>query len=344
MVTHASTAKDLGFGRYFTDRMFVMDWTPDGGWHGGRVAPRAELALDPAAAVLHYGQAMFEGLKAMRGPNGRAQLFRVDRHAARMAAGAERLCVPVVPPAAFEQAVIELVRAEQAAIPREPDASLYIRPTLVATEAFLGVRPAQAYAFFVICSPVGPYFAEGARPLKIWVERDEVRAVRGGLGAVKTGANYAASLHAAALAKARGYAQVLWLDGVERKYLEEVGTMNVFVRVRDEVVTPPLDGTILAGVTRDAVITLLRGWGIKVSERKISIDEVVAAHAAGDLDEAFGTGTAAVIAPIGELGVDGRALTVAGGGVGPLSARLLDEIAGIQRGTRPDPHGWVRPV
>ncbi len=343
MGTPTRSAAELGFGRFFTDRMFVMEWTAERGWHGGRVAPRAALSLDPAAAVLHYGQALFEGLKALRDADGRARVFRLDRHARRMAGGAERLCVPVVPPELFEDAVLRLLRADEGAIPREPEASLYIRPTLIATEAFLGVRAAQAYTFFIICSPVGPYFAEGARPLRIWVERDEVRAVRGGLGAVKTGANYVASLHAAARAKQAGYAQVLWLDGVDRKYLEEVGTMNVFVRLRDEVVTPPLDGTILPGVTRDAVLALLGDWGVPARERRMSIDEVVAAHADGRLEEAFGTGTAAVIAPIGELGIGDRVLTVRDGAVGPLAARLLDEIAGIQRGARPDRHGWMRP-
>src|SRR5262245_52605054 len=202
---------DLGFGRFFTDRMFIMDWTAQNGWHGQRIVPRATLALDPAASVLHYGQALFEGLKALRDGDGRAQLFRVDRHARRMAGGAERICMPVVPPEMFETAVIDLVRAEEEQIPSDPESSLYIRPTLVATEALFGVRAAESYSFFVICSPVGSYFAEGVRPLRIWVEQEEVRAVRGGLGATKTGANYAASLHAAARAKQQGFAQVLWL-------------------------------------------------------------------------------------------------------------------------------------
>ena len=331
---------ELGFGRHFSDHMFIVEWSTQDEWHDARVVPYGPLLIDPAAAVLHYGQALFDGFKAFRGADGQVRVFRIDRHSARMAEGVARMCMPTIDPERVIEAVRAFVAVERAWIPKAPGA-LYLRPTLIATEPFLGVRPAERYTFFIIGSPVGSYYAEGVAPVKIWVEREHVRAAIGGLGAVKAGANYAASLHAAASAKKRGYAQVLWLDAQEHRYLEEVGTMNVMVHIGDEVVTPPLNGSILAGVTRDAVLTLLRDWGCKAVERPITVDEVTQAHDRGQLHEMFGCGTAAVISPIGELGLGDRTIKVGGGATGPLARRLYDEVTGIQYATRPDPHGWM---
>lgn len=334
----------LGFGKHFTDHMFVMEWTTDRGWHAARVVPFADLPMSPAAAVLHYAQTLFEGFKAFRAADGSVRLFRVDRHFRRMRAGTARLCVPPVDDELAMAGLRELLRLDGRWVPSSPGTALYLRPTLVATEPFLGVRPAERYTYFIIACPVGAYYAEGLAPVKIWVEREQVRAAPGGLGAVKTGANYAASLHAAMEAKSRGYAQVLWLDAVEHRFLEEVGTMNLFVRIGDEVVTPPISGTILDGVTRDSALTLLREWGVPATERRVSIDEVAAAHDAGKLVEVFGTGTAAVISPVGELGLGDRSLTVGGGRMGDVAQRLYEAITAIQYGRAPDRHGWITAV
>jgi branched-chain amino acid aminotransferase len=334
----------VGFGKHFTDHMFVMDWTKDRGWHDGRIEPYGPLSLDPAAAVLHYGQAMFEGLKAFRGQDGKVRLFRVDRHCKRMAAGAPRLCMPSPDPEIMRQAILEAVAVDADWVPSSPGTALYIRPTLVANEAFLGVRPAERYLFFIIHSPVGAYYAEGMKPVKIWVEKSHVRAAPGGLGSIKAGANYAASLFAAEHARKAGYAQVLWLDAVEHRYLEEVGTMNLFLKIRGELVTPPLGGTILGGVTRDCVLTLAKRWGLPVAERPVSIDEIRAAYAGGGLEEVFGTGTAAVISPVGELALGEERLVINDGAIGETARRLYDEITGIQYATRPDPDGWLTDV
>lgn len=332
---------ELGFGKHFTDHMFVMEWTKDRGWHNGRVEPYGPLSFDPAAACLHYGQAMFEGLKAFRGKDGKVRLFRVDRHCKRMASGAPRLCMPPVDPEVMKQALIDVVYADRDWVPSSPGTALYIRPTMVASEAFLGVRPAERYTFFIILSPVGAYYAEGMKPVKIWVEKSFVRAAPGGLGSVKAGANYAASLLAAENARKAGYAQVLWLDATEHRYLEEVGTMNLVLKMGGELVTPPLGGTILGGVTRDCVLTLAKSWGMKVSERPVTADEVVAAHGNGTLEEVFGCGTAAVISPVGELAFGDVRLLINDGAIGPTAKRLYDEITGIQYGTRPDTEGWL---
>ncbi|AKU91630.1 branched-chain amino acid aminotransferase [Vulgatibacter incomptus] len=334
----------LGFGRIFTDHMLLADYDVDKGWHGARIVPYGPLSLDPAAAVLHYGQELFEGIKAFRGGDGKVRLFRTEKNCERMAAGAARLCIPPIDPAFMLEMITELVRVEQDWVPRAPGTALYIRPTLIATEPFLGVRPAKTYTFFVVLSPVGAYYAEGIDPVRIWVEAKYVRAARGGLGAVKAGANYAASLLAGEEAKKKGYAQVLWLDAIEHRWFEEVGTMNLFLRIGDEVVTPPLGGSILDGVTRDTAITLLREWGAKVSERPVSIDEVREAHARGELREVFGTGTAAVISPVKELCYHGESLVVGDGKMGELSRRLYDTITGIQYGKLPDTRGWLRAV
>jgi len=338
--------EELGFGKVFTDHMLTVDWTPARGWHDAKIVPYGPLSMDPAAAVLHYGQAMFEGLKAFRGADGKVRLFRLDRHCQRMAAGAPRLCLPSLTPEDMRETVIAAVRADQQWVPSSPGASLYIRPTIIATEAFLGVRPAEHVLYFIILSPVGAYYGGGnaLAPVKIWVERELTRAARGGLGAVKAGANYAASLYAAQRAKKEGFAQVLWLDGKEHATIEEVGTMNLWVVIGDELVTPPLSDSILSGVTRDCILTLARDWGMKASERAISVDEVVRAHERGALTEVFGSGTAAVVSPVGELAVDGKRLVIHGNEPGPIAQRFHDEITGIQRGTRPDKHGWLTEV
>jgi branched-chain amino acid aminotransferase len=337
-------AADLGFGKHFTDHVFFMDWTAGRGWHDPRVAPYAPIALDPAAAALHYGQEMFEGLKAFRMASGDLHLFRLDAHVARMGRGAPRLCMPAPDPELMAAGIREVVRVDRDWVPSEPGTALYIRPTLIATEAFLGVRPSNKYLFFVILSPVGSYYGGGMRPVKIWIERGQTRAAPGGLGGVKAAANYAASLSAAIGAKERGYEQVLWLDAKNHEHLEEVGTMNLFVRIGDELATAPLGDTILAGVTRDCVLTLAREMGITVRERPISVRELVEASDKGTLREVFGTGTAAVISPVGELAFEGAKISVNDGKIGEVAQRLYDAITGIQAGTAPDPHGWRHPL
>lgn len=346
-ITKAPTLKkkpkdsELGFGIVFTDHMFVANFQQEKGWYDPRVEPYAPIPLDPAAAVLHYAQAVFDGLKAFRGADGRIRLFRPQKHVERMNNSARRMCIPPLDPELALQSIVTVVRADREWVPRTVGTSLYIRPTVIASEAFLGVRPAKAYLYFVILSPVGAYYLEGMAPVKILVVDKYVRAVEGGVGAAKTSGNYAASLYASEEAKHQGYTQVLWLDGVHRRYLDEVGTMNIMVKLGDEVITPPLSGTILPGVTRDSVLTLLRGWGLRVSERQVGIDEVMAAHRRGDLAEVWGTGTAAVISPVGELAFKGETLVINDGKIGPLTQRLYDAIVGIQYGQAPDPHGWT---
>jgi branched-chain amino acid aminotransferase len=335
---------ELSFGRVFTDHMAIVDYEAERGFTDPRVVPYGPLSLDPAAAVLHYGQELFDGLKAFRGADGRVRLFRVDRHCKRMHDGAPRLCMPAIDEALIREAIMTLVRVDRDWVPSLPGTSLYLRPTLVATEPFLGVRPSKQYIFFVIASPVGAYHGEAFSPARIWIEDKYVRAAVGGLGAVKAGANYAASLLAAEEAKARGYAQVLWTDAAEHCYLEEVGTMNMVVRIGDEFVTPPLGGSILGGVTRDSVMTLLRDWGFTVSERPLGMEELLSAHRSGALREVFGCGTAAVITPVGELGWKGEAIVVNGGRPGEAAQRLFDEITAIQYGRAPDPRGWTTVV
>ncbi len=332
---------ELGFGNVFTDHMFVSDFQEEKGWYDPRVEPYGLLPLDPAAAVLHYAQAVFDGLKAFRGVDGKVRLFRPQKHVERLNNSAKHMCIPPLDPELALRSLVTLVGIERDWVPAAIGTSLYIRPTIIASEPFLGVRPAKSYIYFVILSPVGAYYPEGMAPVKIRVEEKHVRAVEGGLGNAKTGANYAASLMAGEEAKHEGFTQVLWLDGVHRKYIDEVGTMNIMVKIAGEVITPPLTGTILPGVTRDSVLTLLRDWGGKVSERQISIDEVVAAHTAGTLEEVFGTGTAAVISPVGELAFRGRRMVINGGTIGPMTQKLYDAIVGIQYGKLADPHGWM---
>jgi branched-chain amino acid aminotransferase len=332
---------ELRFGRYFTDHMFLLDWEEGAGWKNARIVPYGPLSLSPAAAGIHYGQSMFDGLKAFRGDDGKLRVFRLDRHCARMSEGAARLCMPAIDPGLMREAVLEFVRIERDWIPSSPGTSLYLRPALFATEPFLGVRPATQYLFFLIASPVGAYYAEGLGPVKIRIEDSFVRAPPGGLGAVKASANYIASQLAAEEAKHAGFSQVLWTDAVEHAALEEVGTMNLFVRIGDEFATPSLSGTILGGVTRDSVITLLRRWGLALNERRILVEELLRAQRTGALKEVFGTGTAAVISPVGELGWKDQRFTVGDGRPGEISQRLFKAITDIQYGRAQDPDGWT---
>ena len=291
----------LGFGKYYTDHMFVLDWDKDQGWHDARIVPFAPIPLDPATMVLHYAQETFEGLKAYRTKDGRILLFRPEMNARRFANSNRRLCMPELSEDMFVEAVEALVSYEQDWVPAKEGTSLYIRPFMFATEAAVGVHPASSYKFVIILSPVGAYYPEGVNPVKIYVEDEYVRATKGGTGFTKCGGNYAASIAAQVKAEKLGYTQVLWLDGVERKYVEEVGTMNVMFMINDEIITAPCEGTVLPGVTRDSIIHILKSWGYQVSERHLAIDELMQAGHDGTLQEAFGTGTAAVISPIGEL-------------------------------------------
>ena len=332
---------ELGFGKYVTDHMVVMEYVAPQGWGEPKVVPYGPLSLDPATAVLHYAQAIFDGLKAFRGVDGKIRLFRPQKHVERMNSSARRLCIPPLDADMALSSIVRLVDIDRDWVPGTVGTSLYIRPTVIASEAFLGVRPAKSYIYFVILSPVGAYYPEGMAPVKILVVDKYVRAVDGGVGGAKTSGNYAASLFASDEAKHEGFTQVLWLDGVHRKYLDEVGTMNIMVKIGDEIITPPLTGTILPGVTRDSVLALLRKWGLNVSERQVSIDEVVEAHGRGKLDEVWGTGTAAVVSPVGELAYKGRKMVINGGKIGPLTQRLYDAIVAIQYGQAPDPDGWT---
>lgn len=346
-VQRAATSKPkpasegLGFGKYFTDHMFRMDYASEGGWQNARIVPYGPLGLDPGAAALHYAQAVFDGSKIFRGRDGQVRAFRLLDHCKRLAASASRLAMQPVPAEQAREAIEALVKHEQDWVPSAPGTSLYVRPVVIASEPFLGVRPADRYIFFVILSPVGNYFSGGSEPVRIWVEQHYTRAAHGGLGGAKAAANYAAGLKASVEAKKRGYAQVLWLDATEHRYIEEVGTMNLFVRIGDEVITPPLEDTFLPGITRESALTLLRDWGTKVSERKLSIDELREAHKKGELREVFGTGTAAVISPVGALGFEEGELKIGDGKVGPMSQKLFDALTGIQYGTQPDRHGWM---
>ena len=291
----------LGFGKIFTDHMFVMNYTEGKGWHDARIVPYQNLSLAPSAMVFHYGQEMFEGLKAYKGEDGSVYLFRPDMNAKRANNSNKRLVIPELPVEDFVDAVKAVVDVDRDWIPTDPGTSLYIRPFIIATDEFLGVAPSKTYLFIVILSPSGAYYESGLEPVGIWIEDEYVRAVRGGMGFTKTGGNYAASLIAQVKAHDDGYSQVLWLDGVERKYIEEVGAMNIMFKINGKVVTPMLNGSILPGVTRDSILTVCRDWGYEVEERRISVDELVAAAKDGSLEEVWGTGTAAVVSPVNKL-------------------------------------------
>jgi len=337
----------LKFGKAFTDHMFVMEYETGKGWYDGRIVPYGPLSLDPAAAVFHYGQAMFEGMKAYRTPEGRVQLFRPYMNAERARASNDRMCMPEIEPDLFVGAIKALVDVERDWIPKKAGTSLYIRPFVIADDPFLGVHPASHYIFAIICSPVGPYYdtpGGGLSPTSIYVEDEYVRAAVGGVGFAKVGGNYGGSLKAQARANSMGCEQVLWLDAIEHSYVEEIGTSNAFFMINDEVITAPLLGTILPGVTRASVIELLKKWGISISERRLRISEIIKAAGDGSLKEVFASGTAAVISPVGRLMLKDAALTIGSGGVGELAKRLYDTLYGIQTGTVADDMGWTLEV
>ncbi|MDC3416257.1 branched-chain amino acid aminotransferase [Aquibacillus salsiterrae] len=334
-------AADLQFGRVFTDHMFIMDYTEGKGWYDPRIIPYQPLSLDPAAIVFHYGQTVFEGLKAYVTKEGEARLFRPEKNMERLNRSNDRMCIPRLDETFALSAIKKLVGVDKDWIPTAPGTSLYIRPFVISTEPYLGVAPSKQYQFIVILSPVGAYYKEGINPVKIAVENEFVRAVKGGTGEAKTAGNYASSLKAQELVADKGYAQVLWLDGLEKKYIEEVGSMNVFFKIDGEVVTPALNGSILKGVTRNSVIKLLKHWGIPVTERRISMEEIHQAHLAGKLEEAFGAGTAAVISPIGELAWNENQMIVNDGVTGKIAKQLYDTLTGIQYGTEEDIFDWI---
>ena len=331
----------LIFGKTFTDHMFLMDYTAGQGWHDGRIVPYGPFQLEPSAMVFHYAQEVFEGLKAYRNPQGGVQLFRPIENARRINSSCERMCIPQIPEETFVSAVEQLVELEADWVPDQKGTSLYIRPFIIATTPSLGVHAAHDYLFCIITCPVGSYYPEGINPVKIYIENEDVRAVRGGTGYTKCGGNYAASIRAGERAEEQGYSQVLWLDGVYRKYIEEVGAMNVLFKIDGRVVTPALEGSVLPGITRKSCLELLRDWGVPVEERRITAEELFDAAESGRLEEAWGTGTAAVVSPIGELAWGDRKVIVNGGAIGETTQKLYDTLTGIQWGTLPDPHGWV---
>lgn len=335
---------NLGFGKYFTDHMFLMDYTEGKGWHDPRIVPYGPLSIDPSCVMLHYGQGIFEGMKAYKTQEGDVLLFRPEKNMERINISNDRLCIPPIDVDFAVKATKAVVKIDKDWVPKAPGTALYIRPFIISTDNRLGVHPSYTYKFIIILSPVGAYYPEGINPVKIYVESNYVRAVKGGIGYAKTPGNYAASIRAQMDAEKLGYTQVLWLDGVEKKYIEEVGTMNVFFVIGDEVVTPELNGSILAGITRDSTIELLKQKGYKVVERKIGINEVYEAHRNATLKEAFGTGTAAVISPIGELNWNGNKIEINNGKIGPISQTVYDTITGIQSGRKEDIFNWTKKV
>lgn len=334
----------LGFGDIFTDHMFIMEYETGKGWINPRIEPYGPLTIDPAAMGLHYGQEIFEGLKAYAGTGGGIYLFRARENFERMNRSASRMCMPELDVESTLKALKALILLDRDWVPKSHGASLYIRPTMIATEPHLGVRPAGQYVFYIIIGPVGAYYKEGLNPVSIYVEDRFSRAALGGTGDAKVAGNYAASLMAAEEAKKKGFTQVLWLDAAEHTYVEEVGTMNMFFVIGDEVITAPLTGSILPGITRKSVIRLVSDWGHKLSERRLSIHDVLAAVENGSLKEAFGTGTAAVISPVGKITYKDRGYLVGDGAMGKLSKRLYDELIGLQYGDIPDTRGWVERI
>lgn len=335
---------NLPFGSCFSDHMFQLDYNKTEGWHNPRIEPYGPLPLEPATLAFHYGQTIFEGMKAYRTEQGAIQLFRPQDNISRLNNSAKKLCMPELPKELILQGIAELVQREKEWVPNEPGTSLYIRPTLIATEPTLNVVSSSRYRFFVILSPVGPYYPEGFNPVKIWITEQHVRAVRGGIGAAKAGANYAASLYAGEEAHKAGFSQVLWLDGVEQRYIEEVGSMNIFFVLRNTLVTPELNGSILPGITRDSVLKLADHWGLAHEERRISIDELLDAQQAGELQEVFGSGTAAVISPVNLIRYKEREFPIGNGEIGTLTKKFFDSLTAIQYGRCPDPFGWIFPV
>ncbi len=335
------TMDNLPFGEIFSDHMFVMDYAEDKGWYDPRIVPYGPIQLEPSAMVFHYAQEIFEGLKAYKSKDGHVRLFRPYKNFERMNLSADRLAIPALDVDLCVEALKKLVALDRDWIPEQEGASLYIRPFIIATDESLGVRPSHTYKFFIICSPSGLYYPEGLDPVKIYVEDHYVRTVRGATGFTKTGGNYASSIKAQVIAHDRGYSQVLWLDGVEQKYVEEVGSMNIFFKIGGEVVTPMLNGSILGGITRMSSIELLKKWGIPVSERRISIQEIYDAYQDGKLEECFGTGTAAIISPVGELRWEDHVMKINNNQIGEVTQRIFDTITGIQTGALPDDLNWV---
>ncbi len=346
-ITKSKTSKidsvdfeNLGFGEVFSDHMFSMDYE-NGEWINQRIEPYGKIEFEPAMCTLHYAQAVFEGLKAFHVRDGSINIFRPEKNLERMNRSNERMCMPTIDEDMFFDAMTELIKLERDWIPKDTGHSLYIRPFIFGTENFLGVHPSSTYRFMIILSPVGAYYKEGFNPVSLLVPEEYVRAVKGGVGEAKTAGNYAASLLPAKIAQKKGFTQVLWLDGEHHKYIDEVGTMNIFFVIDDEVITPPLEGSILPGVTRDTVLDLTKSWGMKVNERRISIDELIQSSKEGRLQEVFGTGTAAVISPVDEIQYRDTNININHGQIGPIARRLFDEISGIQYGEISDTHGWI---
>ena len=331
----------IPFGRTFTDHMFVMDYEESQGWHEPRIVPYEPLTLDPAAMIFHYGQTVFEGLKAYRTDDGRVLLFRPEKNFERLNLSSERLSIPPIDEEAVMDYLKELIHLERDWVPEFEGTSLYIRPFIIATEPSLAVAPSKMYKFMIILSPVGPYFSGGIRPVTINVEEEFTRAVKGGTGMAKTAGNYSSGYQAQAKASKEGNADVLWLDGVEKRYIEEVGSMNIFFKIDGEIVTPALSGSILRGITRTSILELLKEWGWTVNERRISIDELYQYYEEGKLEEAFGAGTAAVISPVGEFNWLGKKMVINNHEIGPVAQKLYDTVTGIQRGRKEDDHGWT---
>lgn len=339
-----SDESKLGFGKIFTDHMFMMDYSSEKGWYDARIIPFGPIPMHPAATVLHYGTEIFEGLKAYRTVNGEIKMFRPIENIRRLNNSAERLCLPQIDEDTALEILDTIVETEKDWVPHSQGTSLYIRPFMYGNDPHLGVHAVDAATYVVICSPVGAYYAEGINPVKIAIEKEDVRAVKGGTGYAKCGGNYAASLRAGKRAEQEGYSQVLWLDGVHRKYIEEVGAMNVMFKINGEIITPELTGSVLPGITRKSCIELLRSKGYKVTERLISVDELYEAAKNGSLEEAWGTGTAAVVSPIGWLYYDGEEFEVAGGKIGKVTQELYDELTGIQWGILEDKFNWCHKV
>ena len=334
----------LGFGKVFTDHMFVMDYELGKGWHNARIVPFERISLHPASTVLHYGSEIFEGLKAYRTESGEIRLFRPMENIRRMNASADRMCLPAIDENDFLQALVTFVELEKDMVPHSFGTSLYLRPYMFGNDETLGVHTVHRATFMIIASPSGSYYAEGINPVKIMIESEDVRAVKGGTGAVKCGGNYAASNRAGEKAAKKGYSQVLWLDGIHRKYIEEVGAMNVMFKIDGEIVTPELTGSILPGITRKSCIEVLKNMGYKVNERRISVDELIEALENGKLEEAWGCGTAAVVSPIGRFYYNDKEYDVNNGEIGEVSKKLYDTLTGIQWGKLDDPFGWVYTV
>lgn len=331
----------IPFGTFFSDHMFLMDYDKGQGWHDARIVPYGNLELAPSAVVLHYAQEIFEGMKAYRSPKGEILLFRPEENAKRLNSSAERLCIPEVPEDMFLEAIRQLVSLDRDWVPDAPDSSLYIRPFVIATSPHLGVSASDSYLFAVIAAPVGSYYPEGLNPVRIMIEHNDVRAVRGGTGHTKCGGNYAASIRAGKRAADHGYSQVLWLDGLTRRNIEEVGSMNVMFKISGKIITPSLTGSVLPGITRKSCIELLHAWEYEVEEREITVDELIACAENGSLEEAWGTGTAAVISPIGEISFEGKSHCLCNGEIGETTQRLYNSLTAVQWGRAEDTFGWI---